>query len=277
MAIITISRGTFSGGQSLAECIANKLGYRCISREVLVDASKEYGIDEKKLYKALIEKPGILERLRLDRYFYIACIQAALLKEVKDNNVVYHGHAGHLLLREVPHVFRVRVIANQEQRIKAAMERHGFNRYESLEYIENVDKQRAKWTKFLYHIDWYDPSLYDVLMNLEHISISGACDIICDAANMEEFKTTTELLRTIDDLSLSADAKARVIAHENLRDVDINIKSRWGVLTIKGTVGLPEEEEMIKKIVQNTPGVRTVNSDIRVRADWTMVQGKYLR
>jgi FixJ family two-component response regulator len=35
MPIITISRGTFSGGKELAECLARSLGYACISREVL--------------------------------------------------------------------------------------------------------------------------------------------------------------------------------------------------------------------------------------------------
>ena len=46
MAIITISRGTFSGGLQVAECVAEKLGYRCVSREVLVNAAKQYGVLE---------------------------------------------------------------------------------------------------------------------------------------------------------------------------------------------------------------------------------------
>jgi cytidylate kinase len=62
MAIITISRGSFSGGQGLAECITEKLGYRCISREVLVEAAREYGVPLDKLSKALDEAPGLLER-----------------------------------------------------------------------------------------------------------------------------------------------------------------------------------------------------------------------
>jgi len=37
MAVITISRGSFSGGKMLAECLAEKLGYRCIDRDVIVE------------------------------------------------------------------------------------------------------------------------------------------------------------------------------------------------------------------------------------------------
>ncbi|MFC1980417.1 cytidylate kinase family protein, partial [Chloroflexota bacterium] len=66
MAIITISRGTFSGGQSLAEDVAKKLGYRCISREVLVEAARQYDVAEESLRKTLIEKPGFLEHRSLE-------------------------------------------------------------------------------------------------------------------------------------------------------------------------------------------------------------------
>ena len=36
MPIVTITRGAFSGGQALAEQVASIVGYRCVSREVLV-------------------------------------------------------------------------------------------------------------------------------------------------------------------------------------------------------------------------------------------------
>ncbi|MFA4836346.1 MAG: cytidylate kinase family protein, partial [Dehalococcoidia bacterium] len=53
MAIITISRGTFSGGKELAECLENKLGFKCLSREVLVGAASRYGAQLENLTRAL--------------------------------------------------------------------------------------------------------------------------------------------------------------------------------------------------------------------------------
>src|SRR5919197_611039 len=49
MSIITISRGSFSGGQALAERVAQRLGYSCLSREVLVEAAATYGVPESTL------------------------------------------------------------------------------------------------------------------------------------------------------------------------------------------------------------------------------------
>jgi hypothetical protein len=39
MSVITISRGSYSGGREVAERLAKKLGFECISREVILAAS----------------------------------------------------------------------------------------------------------------------------------------------------------------------------------------------------------------------------------------------
>lgn len=59
MATITISRDTFSGGQSLAECVAERLGYRCLSRELLLEAARQYGVLEERLSEALTRRPEL--------------------------------------------------------------------------------------------------------------------------------------------------------------------------------------------------------------------------
>ncbi|MGC8901413.1 MAG: AAA family ATPase, partial [bacterium] len=124
MAIITISRGTFSGGQMLAECLAKKLGYKSISREILIEAAEKYGISENNLISAMEEKPTISEHLSLniDRFRYLSFIQATLCEHAKNDNLIYYGHAGHLLLKDVCPVIKVKVIASMEQRIEFAME-----------------------------------------------------------------------------------------------------------------------------------------------------------
>lgn len=144
MAIITISRGTFSGGEKLAECLSKKLGYKSISREVIVEAASKYGVSQEKLVKAIEQKPTIKERLAidLDRFHYLSFIQAALCEEAKNDNIIYHGHAGHLLLKNISHVIKVKVIADMEQRIMFAMERNKFSREEAIVYINKIDDQR---------------------------------------------------------------------------------------------------------------------------------------
>jgi cytidylate kinase len=117
MAIITISRGSLSGGRSLARCLGTNLGYKVVSREELVqESARRYGVDEKSLQKGLEEAPRFWDRFRVDRRIYVSVAQATLCHLVQSDNVVYHGHAGHLLLRGVGHVLRVRIIMPMNQR-----------------------------------------------------------------------------------------------------------------------------------------------------------------
>jgi inorganic pyrophosphatase/exopolyphosphatase len=56
MSVITISRGSFSGGKILAECLARRLGYRSIDRDIIVERAAAYGVSQYELRDAL-EKP----------------------------------------------------------------------------------------------------------------------------------------------------------------------------------------------------------------------------
>jgi cytidylate kinase len=265
MAIITISRGTFSGGQKLAECIAAKLGYRCISREVLVETAKEFDVSEEKLLEALTKKPWLLERLTRARDHYLAYIRATLLKEAKDENVVYHGLAGHLLLKDVPHVFRIKVIANMEFRIKNAMERNNFSREEALRYIREVDEGRARWTRFIYDVDWNDPNLYDLVVNLDQITIESACEVVCHLSSMEGYQRSDLSKKIITDMVLAAHLKALIAADNNISDRGVEVVADGGVVTISGTVESIAEADRIRTIVRMEPGVEEIDSKLRVR------------
>jgi len=63
MAVITISRGSFSHGKEIAEIVAERLGYECVSREVLIEASKDFNIPELKLFHALHDSPTLLDNI----------------------------------------------------------------------------------------------------------------------------------------------------------------------------------------------------------------------
>ena len=178
MSVITISRGSFSGGKTLAECLAVKLGYRCIGRETIVERAAASGVSHEELLAALLKPPGFLERFKHKRYQYLTLFQAALAEEVRNGNVVYHGNAGHLMLKGAAPVLRIRIIAPIEMRLAMVQERLKLTGNEALDYIQKMDEGRKKWTQYLYGVDWEDPALYDLVVNLEHMDIEEACEVI---------------------------------------------------------------------------------------------------
>ncbi|MFC1939457.1 cytidylate kinase family protein [Chloroflexota bacterium] len=88
MAIITISRGTFSGGQSLAESVAERLGYRCLSvEELLTESANQFAVGADTLPAALDNRAWFLETVNLERLRYIAYVRATLLRAVRNDNL----------------------------------------------------------------------------------------------------------------------------------------------------------------------------------------------
>ncbi len=261
MSIITISRGTFTGGEKLARCLAGKLGYKAISREILVEAAGNYGISEQQLTAAMESKPALKERLSLniDRFRYLSFIQATLCDQAKNDNIVYYGHAGHLLLRDVCPVIRVKVIADMEQRILFAMEHNRISREKALPYIKKMDKYRTQWTRFLYDIDWQDPSLYDIVINLKDVSIDTACEIIASMTTAPEFQLTETIKKAIADLTLESKIKAKLASDDTTKDYLLTIMVKQGNVRISGRVRNADHASRIKTLVEEMPEVKTMD------------------
>jgi cytidylate kinase len=272
MAIVTISRGTHSGGKQLAELLAERLGYRCLSREeLLTGVAKKYGASDDTLSAALHYRPDFLEGTKLGKIHYIAFVRAALCREVRYDEVVYHGQGGHLLLTGVPHILRVRVIADMEFRIKAAMNYHDVTRDKAIDLIKAVDHHRATWMVSIYQTDWQDASRCDLVIDLGHMSVDAACELLLHAARGPRLKTTPESQKNMEDLVLSSDIRERIAAHswrvteERIEDYEVKITSDEGVVDISGKTNSQQEVDRIIQIAGETPGVREVRSHMLIR------------
>jgi cytidylate kinase len=261
MSIITVSRGSFSGGKMLAECLAEKLGYRCIDRDTIVEraAASVRGITQNDFREALEKPPGFLERFKHKRYVYLALFQAALTEEVRPGKAVYHGLAGHLLLKGGPHLLRTRLIAPMEYRIEMVQERLRYSRAEAVAYIERMDEQRRKWTQFLYGVDWGDPSLYDLVINLEYMNIAQACNLISSITLERCFEFTPECQQVMDDMALAARVRATLAIDPATSDLEVEAVAVRGRVAIKGKVSVVDQVAEVRRVAAAVPGVKIVD------------------
>jgi len=277
MAIITISRGCSSHGQEIAEKVATKLGYECVSREILIEASHFFHVPEMKLLKSLHNAPSILERITHGEEMYLAYVQAALLEHAKEDNIVYHGHAGHLLMPEICHVLKVRVIAELNQRIEFLQQKQNLSRDEAAAFIKKEDRERAQWTRYLYKIDINDPQNYDMVINIGRLTIPDACETICAVIQRDTYKSTPASQKAIADLALSSHVKAALgrVCKAEVRADDgiVHIKvpaqkiTKTGYTTPKLQTFVKEKIRQdlmaeIEDIVRKIPGVKEVICDI---------------
>lgn len=250
MSIITISRGSHSRGSDVAEKVADALNYECISREILIEASEIFNIPEIMLTRAIHDAPSILDRFTRGKERYVAFIRAILLRNVQKDNVVYHGLAGHFFLQGIPHVLKVRIIFDMESRIAEEMKREGVSAEKARQTLKKDDEERRKWSLMLYGLDTWDPSLYDMILNIDELKVDDAVDIILNMVKRPIFAATPGAQKILDDLVLAAQVEALLV--QEFSRVQVTANDGTADIYIAGGLGMgasaQKEEELIRQV-----------------------------
>jgi cytidylate kinase len=256
MSIITISRGTLSGGKMFAESLSAKLGYRCIDRDALIERAVTRRVSPQDLLTAMQAPPAASGRFDHKRYVHLALIQAALMEEVRCGKAIYHGLGGHELLKKAPALLRLRIIAPLDLRIRMAGERLQLSRDEAIAHIHKMDDDRRKWTRFLYGVDWQDSSLYDFVINLERLSIDQGCDAVAAVVERHGFEFTPEFEAIMNDLTLASRARADLALDPFTSNLEVEVEAQGGSVYVRGTHF--EQAEEVERVVRSLPGVVSV-------------------
>lgn len=273
MSIITISRGSYSKGKETAEKLGRKLGYDCIGRDLLIEASKHFDIPEVRLIRALHDAPSILDRFTYGKERYVSFIRRELLERLRGDNVVYHGLAGHFFLKGVPHVFKVRIIANLEDRIAEEMRRENISEEKARQILVKDDYERRRWALHLYGIDTTDPCLYDMVLHVDKLKVDDVVEIIATAAKRPSFQTTPESQAIIDNMVLCAKAESALV--DAYPTVKCSVTQGTVHVTVQESLSKKEKvEAKIPETLKQVEGLEEIR-DIQVHID--PIVEKYLR
>ncbi len=222
MAIITISRGSYSRGKEVAEALAQRLGYSCVSRDILLETCEEFSIPEIKLVKALHDAPSVLERFSHGKERYMSYFRAAFLNHMAKDNVVYHGLAGHFFLQDISHVLKARIIANMEDRVREEMKREDCSAEEARYLLKKDDAERQKWSLSLYGKDTLNCSLYDMVLHIDTLSVVDVVDVLAGLVEKGRFKATPASVALLETKALLANIHAKIVNISPQATVDIS-------------------------------------------------------
>lgn len=258
MQLICISRGTFAGGKQLAEKLADKLGYRCLSREEVIDDATRHAIPVGKLEMTVVRRRPLNERLAIDKSRFVAFITERLARATIEGGVVYHGRIGHLVLPNVDHVLRIRAIQDQESRIARTMERLSLSRDKARKYIVEVDEDRRRWGRTLYNVDCEDPNLFDLVVNFDHMTVDNAAAALVSVAALPEFQQTPASARVLENLRLSATCRLAIGDDSRTRNLDVTVSVDGSKATVTHPPGTDEAARAIPEILSSINGVKRV-------------------
>lgn len=262
MPIISISRGSLRGGEELAERLAKKFDCEFVSREKIMDAAVQAGIPVGKMQMAMVQPPRVYRRMGRERDVYLACVKAYLCERARGGNLVYHGHASHLLLPGVSHVFRIRVVADMEYRIRSVEAHLNLSREKAKEYIRQVDEDRAKWARFLHGVAWDDPNLYDVVVNLETLGADNAATAICEMAQLPPFRPTPASLQAMDNLCLASRARLTLGVDRRTAYAEVQVRADRGAVYVTYQPQQAEVCSLVPQVLKGLEGCKDVNCSI---------------
>jgi hypothetical protein len=242
--------------------VASILNYRSIDREVLIEASKRYGIPEAKYTEVLEAEGHWWERWRESLRLYRITLQAAMCEVVEEDRVVYYGRAGRQLLPSIGHVLKVLVVAPIEYRIEQVRAQQGMDVDNARQYLRELDRVRSRRFRALFNEDWIDPVGQDLVLNGARFSADSGASLIADTVRRPEFQPTAESMKAFQDLATTARVQAALITSSRTRNVVLNVKSDNGKVTVSGILADPELEKEIVRIAQTVKGVSEVVTDI---------------
>ena len=250
MPVIFISRGTMSGVHLFLDYLHSRTGIRCISREDLENDVNKHGEIAVRVLEKLANAHSAYDQFSELRWPYMVLMRKALLEEIRDDNVVYHGYSSHLLLPVFRHFVRVRIEAPLKMRVTMTMRRLSCNEEKAREYITNADEHRVRWARFMYAHDIRNTMLYDLVLNLDRITLKAACGILECLMVEKDFQVTPESRAEVERLYLATKIEESLVTDPRTAALEIHAKVQKDGIRLIGPYIEDSELTMVIEIAQ---------------------------
>ncbi len=262
MQAIFVSRGSYRRGKELAERLAERMGWRCLSREDVIEGATHHGIPVGKLEEAVVKRRPLSEGLALVAERYKAYVTAELCRQVLEGPLVYHGRAGHLVLPGVQHVLRVRALTDAEDRYDGVVERLHLSRAKAKAYVDQVDDDVRRWIRTLYNLDIDDPALFNVTVNCSKLAVGNVATGLVAIAQLPEFKPTPVCVRRLQDLRLASRCRLALADDPRSRELNAQVRAEDGSVAVTYPPRQADLASAVPDVLDGIDGVRQLRRTV---------------
>ena len=131
-----------------------------------------------------IPQPTITRGHEVEDDVYIEAIESTMKEMAADGDVVFIGRGGHVILKDMPNVLRVGVVASFEDRVKTLMTREAIDRDNAIVTLEQRDQARKYFFKKYFDLEEPDnPDLFHFTINSSEISTNYAAEMVIQNLN----------------------------------------------------------------------------------------------
>ena len=200
--VVTINREVGSGGRTVGEKLAAKLGVPFYDKALIKALQKKYNLtvaeierlkgaknnwwsdfsnmlslgDTVKYYK--VEEGQEPEVLTTEDLFQA---EQEILQGIANNgSCVIAGRSGFYVFRKHPNHLSVLIHASQEARVQRIMRKNNVSEKEAEKIIETVDTMRENYVNRYTGMSRYDTKMYDLVISMDGLSEDDAASLIFD-------------------------------------------------------------------------------------------------
>jgi len=265
MSVITVSRQLGSFGTEIAQRVAEKLNYEYLDKEKIEKALADYGLPAPVVERFDEKKPPFWDSWQIQRRKFLHFIQAVIYDFARKGHIVIVGRGGQVLLRDLPGVLHVRVVAPFEVRIRRIVEHQGKDEKQATRILRRSDRDSAGFIQSFFDVDWDDQSLYDLVINTQKFTVDTGVKMILESFHSPEIKEGEKRAETkLADLALVQKVEATILGILGIDIRHINIQTEEGIVTLRGAVTSSVDKENCERAVASVEGVNGVDNQLLV-------------
>ncbi|HUL56968.1 MAG TPA: cytidylate kinase family protein [Usitatibacter sp.] len=265
MPLVAMTREMGSLGKDVAAGVAQRNGRKVVYHEIIEPIANKMRLRKSHVQRFLDGKAGLWEKLTTDRTSLSIFTADETFRFLRDGSTgVIRGWGAVHLLRNIPHVIRVRVCAPMETRVTRMMERLQTDNRETVESeIQMSEEAHTAITKRHFGVNWRDPELYDLVLCTERLSVEECVDEIDGIMKRKCFQETPDSLRMVDDLATEWAVRSALRRDERTADTHITVECSGGLVRLLGVVDTQKEANAAGEVARGAEGVKEVDNQLK--------------
>ena len=265
MPLIAMTREMGSLGKDVAVGIAARTQRKVVYHEIIEPIANKMRLRKSHVERFLDGKAGLWERLTTDKTSLSIFTADETFRFLRDGSTgVIRGWGAVHLLKDVPHVIRVRVCAPMETRVKRMMERLSTDNREAVENeIEISEEAHTAITRRHFGVNWRDAEHYDVVLCTDRLSVEECVDEVECMMKKRRFQETPESVRMVENMAIEWAVRSALRRDGRTAGMHVVVKCDGGRIVLAGMVDTQREAAAAAEVAAATEGVRDVDNQLK--------------
>ncbi len=266
MTVIAMTREMGTLGKDVAHGLAVELGLGLVHHELVrKEIAGKLDVEPSDVHRFLEGTPSLWDRWKIDERRLSRYTREEILELADRGNVLIRGWGAPYLLKDVPHVVRVRVCAPMSFRIGEMKKRLSIEDADvARREIEKNDAAHTRAMRSFFDTDWEHPLNYHMVLNTGCTPVIACIDQIRLLIQNPAFERTDASRQILRDKLLETRISDALDEHvaQGFSGSSVDVSVSNGRVTLTGTAYGRPDISAVEELVRQIGGVESVESQL---------------